>query len=385
MFDERDAARRRRAACRRSATRFAGRGSDINYAIRELNPLLAKREPVLRNLAEPADRPRAASSRRSSRPPRRSRRSPRAGRAVRQPRRRLSARSPTSPTRTSRRRSPRARRRSTRRSSVSAVQRPCSPNTAELFTRLPARRRRAARTRAPTSPTRSTSGTPALRRLAGLQRAPRRARSSASQTFAHRPARRRSASRTSRRHGRRSSNPTIAFVTPAQTVCNYFAIWSSATSRACSSEGGTNGQVLRFSVIAPPGSTADADRSEQRGLPVLGTRERAGRRQRRPDQLPARQPVPVSPPRPASRATCEAGNEKFPAGKPVIGNVPGRPRPPSTTTRRPDGRAAQKQGDAPRRLRKDRTGANPVTFAVGSVTVGAIVVLATSGSRRTTR
>ena len=116
--------------------------------------------------------------------------------------------------------------------------------------------------------------------------------------------------------------PTIAFVTPAQTVCNYFAIWFRNVA-SLFEEGGTNGQVLRFSVIAPPGSTATQTAPNGEGFPSSGIANGpAGGSVDQTNYLHSN-PYPFTA-APGQPRTCEAANEKFLAGKPVIGNVPGQ-------------------------------------------------------------
>lgn len=114
--------------------------------------------------------------------------------------------------------------------------------------------------------------------------------------------------------------PTISFVTPAQTVCNYFGTWFRNVAGVFV-EGGTNGQTLRFSVIAPPGSISNAPNGE--GFP---------------SSAPANGPIGAgfdktnflhSNPYPFTAApgqprTCAAGNEQYLPGRVVIGNVPGQ-------------------------------------------------------------
>ncbi|CAB4876092.1 unannotated protein [freshwater metagenome] len=115
-------------------------------------------------------------------------------------------------------------------------------------------------------------------------------------------------------------NPTILHLTPAQTVCNYVALWFRNVASLLS-EGGTNGTMQRFAVITAPGSLFEAPNNE------------GG-----PSSAPASGPTGAgyddknflhSNPYPYTAATgqpktCAAGNEKFLAGKTVIGNVPGQ-------------------------------------------------------------
>ena len=103
--------------------------------------------------------------------------------------------------------------------------------------------------------------------------------------------------------------PTLAYVTPAQTVCNYATLWFRNVSSLLS-EGDRNGTTQRFMIIAPP----------------LGPNNEGG-----PSSAPADGPGKNylhSNPYPNTAAPgqpreCEAGNEPWLAGRKVIGNVPG--------------------------------------------------------------
>jgi virulence factor Mce-like protein len=103
--------------------------------------------------------------------------------------------------------------------------------------------------------------------------------------------------------------PTLAHITPAQTVCNYATLWFRNVSSLLS-EGDKNGTTQRFMIIAPP----------------LGPNNEGG-----PSSAPADGPgnnYLHSNPYPNTAAPgqpreCEAGNEPWLAGRKVIGNVPG--------------------------------------------------------------
>jgi ABC-type transporter Mla subunit MlaD len=110
--------------------------------------------------------------------------------------------------------------------------------------------------------------------------------------------------------------PTVAFLTPAQTVCNYLALFFRNGS-AVLSEGDSVGTWQRFIIVAPP----QIPNSE------------AG-----PSAVPANGPQTTDPlsrnsflhsdPYPNTAAPgqtreCEAANEKYIPNRSVIGNVPG--------------------------------------------------------------
>ncbi|MFN8162169.1 MAG: MlaD family protein [Solirubrobacterales bacterium] len=110
--------------------------------------------------------------------------------------------------------------------------------------------------------------------------------------------------------------PTLRFVVPAQSVCNYATILLENSSKMWSS-GNSTGKWLRTITIMPP-------------IPVTGTfpNGEAG-----PSSAPANgpdernhlhyNPLPNTAAPGQSPHECEAGNEPFLAGQTVIGNVPG--------------------------------------------------------------
>ncbi len=104
--------------------------------------------------------------------------------------------------------------------------------------------------------------------------------------------------------------PTIAFLTPAQTVCNYPTLWFRNISSLLS-EGDANGTWQRFIIVATP----------------LGPNNEGG-----PSSAPANGPGVDnhlhSNPYPNTAAPgqpreCESGNEDYLVGRTTIGNVPG--------------------------------------------------------------
>jgi len=108
-------------------------------------------------------------------------------------------------------------------------------------------------------------------------------------------------------------NPTLAHLTPVQTVCNYVTLFLRNTASLLS-VGDANGTNQRFMIIATPqgpnneGGPSSAPANG--GVPG------------KQDNYLHTNPYPntASPGQPHE---CEAGNEKFIVGKQVIGNVPG--------------------------------------------------------------
>ncbi len=107
-----------------------------------------------------------------------------------------------------------------------------------------------------------------------------------------------------------SLNPTIAFLTPAQTTCNYVSLWFRNVSSLLS-EGDSNGTWQRFiAVVTPQGPNNE-------GAPASGPANGPTT-----DNHLHSNPYPntASPGQPRE---CEAGREKYAAGQTVIGNPPG--------------------------------------------------------------
>jgi virulence factor Mce-like protein len=108
----------------------------------------------------------------------------------------------------------------------------------------------------------------------------------------------------------RALNPTVADLEPAQTVCNYLALWFRNVASLLS-EGDRNGTWQRFIVVAAPagpnneGGPADAPASG----PALGNFLHAN-------------PLPNTPGGDRTNE-CESAREPWEAGRVVIGNVAG--------------------------------------------------------------
>ena len=284
---------------------LAGRGQDLNVAIEELNPLLKNLVPVMQNLSDNRTRgsggcfqalERAASI---VAPAARD-----AGRPVRQPRHdvlravRRARRHPGLD-----RGRPGGARRGDRGLPAPA---PVPGQLAGALPRAAARRARAAHRRPDPG-----------RRLRGRHphaAAHRRAQPAADEHLQLARCLRRGPEHEAR-HRRPADTsdilrPTIAYLKPTQTVCNYMTLWFRNIASLLS-DGDANGTWQRFIIVAAPQGP------NNEGGPRVQARRRAQRR-----QLPAHEPVPEHErARPAGE--CEAGNEEYLPGRTVIGNVPG--------------------------------------------------------------
>ena len=107
-----------------------------------------------------------------------------------------------------------------------------------------------------------------------------------------------------------SLDPTLRFITPAQTVCNYGTLWFRNISSLLS-EGDKNGTWQRFIIVPTP----------------TGPNSESG-----PSSAPANGPAPANHvhanPYPNSAAPgqereCEGGNEPYAIGQTTVGNIPG--------------------------------------------------------------
>ncbi len=105
-------------------------------------------------------------------------------------------------------------------------------------------------------------------------------------------------------------NPTLATLTPVQTVCNYVTLWFRNVGSLLS-EGGSNGTTQRFIIIATPQGP------NNEGGPSSAPANGPAR-----DNFLHANPYPNTA-SPGQTQECEAANETFLAGRQVIGNVPG--------------------------------------------------------------
>jgi virulence factor Mce-like protein len=104
--------------------------------------------------------------------------------------------------------------------------------------------------------------------------------------------------------------PTVAFLTPAQTVCNYPTLWFRNISSLLS-EGDSNGTWQRFIIVATPvGPNSE-------GFPSSAPANGPG-----VDNHLHSNPYPNTA-APGQPRECEAGNEDYAVGRTTIGNLPG--------------------------------------------------------------
>ena len=107
-----------------------------------------------------------------------------------------------------------------------------------------------------------------------------------------------------------SLKPTLAFLTPVQSTCNYVTLWLRNIASLLS-VGDANGTWQRFIIIATP--TGPNSETGPSSGPANGPTVE--------NHLHANNyPNTASP---GQEKECEAGNEPYLAGKQVIGNVPG--------------------------------------------------------------
>ncbi|MET0761917.1 MAG: hypothetical protein ABWZ63_06245, partial [Thermoleophilaceae bacterium] len=114
-----------------------------------------------------------------------------------------------------------------------------------------------------------------------------------------------------------SLRPTLDFLTPVQTTCNYATLLL-RNAASLFSDGDTNGNWQRFIIISAP---------TQRGTLITGPNNESG-----PSDAPANGPTPenhlhVNPypnsASPGQTRECEAGNERYAVGRTVLTNPPG--------------------------------------------------------------
>jgi len=104
--------------------------------------------------------------------------------------------------------------------------------------------------------------------------------------------------------------PALAYITPSQTVCNYWSLTFKYLANA-NSEGNSNGNWLQFISFAPP----EGPNSESTFASAPAND---------PDNAKNHlhyNPYPKTA-APGQGNVCEAGNEKYVAGQTVIGNAP---------------------------------------------------------------
>jgi virulence factor Mce-like protein len=104
--------------------------------------------------------------------------------------------------------------------------------------------------------------------------------------------------------------PSLTYVVPSQTVCNYWTLTFRQISNAAS-QGNENGNWLQFvSFVPPEGPNSE---STFASAPANGVNERENHLHYNPYPQTAA---------PGQGKVCEAGNEKYVEGKTVIGHAP---------------------------------------------------------------
>jgi virulence factor Mce-like protein len=124
-----------------------------------------------------------------------------------------------------------------------------------------------------------------------------------------------------------SLRPTLNFLTPAQTVCNYATLWF-RNAASLLSDGDSNGTWQRFQVVSAPTDIAKLNQGAP--LDQIYGPDNEGT----PSSAPANGPQEVNflhfnpypnTAAPGQTRECEAGNERYEetAGRQMIGNQPG--------------------------------------------------------------
>ncbi|MEA2349154.1 MAG: phospholipid/cholesterol/gamma-HCH transport system substrate-binding protein [Thermoleophilaceae bacterium] len=109
----------------------------------------------------------------------------------------------------------------------------------------------------------------------------------------------------------RSLRPTLRFLAPVQTKCNYITLWFRNIGSLLS-EGDTNGTWQRFIIVATPqGPNSESGPSS---APASGPTE---------DNYLHSNTYPNTASPGQSTVECESGNENYYIGKKVLGNAPG--------------------------------------------------------------
>ena len=119
-----------------------------------------------------------------------------------------------------------------------------------------------------------------------------------------------------------SLDPTISYLTPTQTVCNYVSLFF-RNAASLLSDGDQNGTWLRFMVITTPVGRDGGPAPNGEGAPSAAPANGGGRPidNNDPNFLHVN-PYPNTA-APGETPECEAGNEVYAKNKQVIGNVPG--------------------------------------------------------------
>jgi virulence factor Mce-like protein len=104
--------------------------------------------------------------------------------------------------------------------------------------------------------------------------------------------------------------PSLAYIVPSQTVCNYWSLTFNELASA-SKEGNSNGNWLQFISFAPP--EGPNSESTFASAPANDPADRENHLHYNPYPQTAA---------PGQNEVCEAGNEKYATGKTVIGRSP---------------------------------------------------------------
>lgn len=104
--------------------------------------------------------------------------------------------------------------------------------------------------------------------------------------------------------------PSLRYITPAQTTCNYLTLTFDQIANA-TREGNSNGNWLQFISFAPP--EGPNSESGQASAPANGSNERRNHLHYNPYPRTAA---------PGQGEVCEAGNEKYVPGQTIIGHSP---------------------------------------------------------------
>jgi ABC-type transporter Mla subunit MlaD len=120
-------------------------------------------------------------------------------------------------------------------------------------------------------------------------------------------------------------SPTLHFVAPAQSVCNYGTLlFRNATSLFRIGDGIGNGQ--RFLVMSSPGGLPNNETSPSSAPPnKAGAETIPGQELNAEANFLHSNPYPNTASPGQNPRECEAGNEEYISGKKVIGNAPGNP------------------------------------------------------------
>ena len=114
-----------------------------------------------------------------------------------------------------------------------------------------------------------------------------------------------------------SLRPTLRFLTPAQTTCNYASIFLRNVASLLS-EGDSNGNYQRFLVVSAPTDPITFENGpNNEGGPSDAPADGPGRHNHLHVNMYPNTAAP------GQENECEGGNERYAVGRTVIGNVSG--------------------------------------------------------------